>query len=112
MTRTGLFAMAALGVVLRVFGAVAEKPSPNQDAIDVGGQVTLAWTVPGTELLVNGGFEQGSNGWTFISEGPIRLSRFDPQEGTNVLSTLGGVLSRTITLPAIHSPIIWSYAKN
>jgi hypothetical protein len=96
--------------------AIAEWPAPNDGAGGIAAAPTLAWSVSSaTNILDNGGFEDGTNGWTLPATAFIRrVTQFDGfnipfEEGTNLLSLNGGVLSREVALPATGSPIIWTF---
>src|SRR4051812_3238939 len=88
-------------VVLNVvaMAAVAERPSPADRTSAVGAAPTLVWGVASDDavnLLTNGGFEQGTNGWTVSSRAVATkpLSPNTPREGTNVLRIDIGPVTR------------------
>jgi hypothetical protein len=83
-------------------------PSPNDRAQSVG-QPTLFWSVAGPNLLSNGSFEDGTNGWIL----PTRTWRIGPRasayDGTNMLMVTTGMVARVITLPRTTSAIMWTF---
>lgn len=71
------------------------------------GEVPLYWTFNATNVLLNGSFEQGLEGWT--TNGTFLLARTtQPGHGTNRLDGYG-VISRTLQLPD-SSAMLFSFA--
>jgi len=66
-----LTACLLLALVAGAQGAVprAVAPSPLDGSMDTGANTTLAWTMEPLDLIVNGGFEEGLEGWTMQVDG-------------------------------------------
>jgi hypothetical protein len=107
------------GVVVAVSAAATpERPMPNDKAVSVSGIPRLFWNQAAQNLLSNGGFEEGSTGWTGGTIVTQATASLKPFEGTNYYrvgpSTYPFGLSlranRTVTLPATSDRILWSFA--
>ncbi len=84
-------------------GETPERPWPPNGFAYAGPETELAWTDGTTNLLTNGGFENGMEGWewsgfqVYITHGSLQSP---PLEGTNQVRLANGVLSRVVALPA------------
>lgn len=83
-------------LVLKTAGVEFSKPTPNHRESYVRATPLLGWVYSETNLLSNGGFEQGLEMWTVTGLQLVRGTA--AAEGTNYLAGRG-TLSRTVELP-------------
>src|SRR5215217_3449731 len=79
---------------------VAERPSPNDFAVNVGATPVLMWHAgleATTNLFANGGFEDGTSGWNVPPNANIVRGGASSAEGTNYLSFASGLIACEIT---------------
>src|SRR6478609_5223820 len=72
------------GLIVVICAAAApERPMPNDKATAVSGIPRLFWNLTADNLLSNGGFEDGSTGWTGGTVVTEAMAGWKPFEGTN-----------------------------
>ena len=90
--------LAALFSLLSSLAAQVSSPSPTSGAQLVGSHPVLRWSWDQPNILDNGSFEQGTNGWNLPREATVVTNT--PSHGTNALRIIYGALSREITVPS------------
>ncbi|HUS34829.1 MAG TPA: lamin tail domain-containing protein, partial [Verrucomicrobiae bacterium] len=106
--RKAVYALAFLAFAICSRAQVELHALSPRRAVDVLADTSLRWSVKTTNLLVNGGFEAGTNGWILPRTASIDHPRTS-YEGTNELRIYSGTVAQDIVLPSTTSPIIWSF---
>ncbi|MBN9693833.1 MAG: lamin tail domain-containing protein, partial [Verrucomicrobia bacterium] len=79
----------------------AVLPAPSDRSEGVPANPMLTWSYSETNLLSNGGFEDGTNGWDIAAAQRVaRFVNLPPAEGSFLLRGVGGVIRRDLMLPA------------
>jgi len=96
--------------VLTGHAQVARLPSPPHRADGVPAHPTLTWSDSDLNLLSNGGFEAGTDGWSASGARVVQqIRQIPPAEGSNVLSGLQREISREFVVPDAPSGLRLSY---
>ena len=78
----------------------AVLPAPSDKGEGVPAHPTLTWGYSTTNLLANGGFEDGTNGWDLgLAQRVTQSGNTAPSEGSFLVRGVGGVIRRDLVLP-------------
>lgn len=88
-----------------------DRFSPQNGATMVRNPPVLGWVFDARNLLSNGGFEQGMDGWAAYGMRPRVRSSTGAPEGTNIFAMLKGSLSCRVDLPQNAGAISLSFVQ-
>ncbi|MBN9693835.1 MAG: lamin tail domain-containing protein [Verrucomicrobia bacterium] len=106
----GLIVLLYLLTALVGRAQIAVLPAPSDKSEGVPAHPTLTWSYSETNLLSNGGFEDGTNGWSIGSAQRANQSlNISAAEGSFLLLGVGGMVQRDLVLPLGHGGLRLAY---